>query len=155
MAFHGVTYVSLNMQKGFMRLRVTGTFLDNDCCVKTHGKNCPPSMYKFSKTLRVNLKILGTRKGDKNRFSAESQQVLDCSVHSLVAMVTWRPGFMHPCCHLNVWQYICVQSCFLKCIHSDVDCFYDGCVESLRTKSCHQFFYMKYMDTFSFEKGTC
>ena len=47
----------LNMQKGFMWLCVTGTVLDNDCCVQTPRKNCPPKVHKFSKTPGVTSKF--------------------------------------------------------------------------------------------------
>lgn len=101
MAAHGITYLGLNMQKGFMRLCVTDTVLDNDCCVQTPRKNCPPRVYKFSKTLGVTLKFYAPGRVTKNRLTTENQQVLDCSIQNLVTMVTWYPGFMHPCCYLN------------------------------------------------------
>lgn len=38
-----------------MWLCVTGTVLD--CCVQTPRKNCPPKIYKLSKTPGVNSKF--------------------------------------------------------------------------------------------------
>jgi hypothetical protein len=56
-AAHGIKYASLNMQEGFVQLYVTDTVLDNDCCVQTLKKNCPPGVYICSKNLGVTSKF--------------------------------------------------------------------------------------------------
>lgn len=41
--------------------------------------------------------ILDARKVIRNNFHTEGPQILRATMQNLVAMVTWRLGFVHPC----------------------------------------------------------
>jgi len=59
-----------------------------------HSDNYMADMHKIYNKFRNPLKILGARRETGSKFHNEHPQILGVKAQNLVAMATWRPGFV-------------------------------------------------------------
>ena len=60
--------------------------------------------WKTFQKSRSHLKILDARRVTCSMYHTQNPKILGASVQNLVALATWRQGFVHPC-SINLFSY--------------------------------------------------
>jgi len=64
-------------------------------CHLNYKTTKPGTVYVNFHKSRIHLQITGTRSGTRSKFHTKDTKILGITVQSIVARVTWCPGFVH------------------------------------------------------------